>query len=110
MQAQNTNHFDFARKLNFQQVFTKPILDIAAQFWEDERHDAAKICYRSMRVVDDLIDNRKAVAHRISEVEKQKSTAMVNDWVEAINGAMPCDSVQKQLVETITRFQIPLWP
>ncbi len=110
MQAQNTNHFDFARKLNFQQVFTKPILDIAAQFWDDERHDAAKICYRSMRVVDDLIDNRKAVAHRISEVEKQKSTAMVNDWVEAINGAMPCDSVQKQLVETITRFQIPLWP
>ena len=110
MKAQNTNHFDFARKLDSQKILTKPILDIAAQLWEDERYDAAKICYRSMRVVDDLIDSHKAAAFRISEVEKQKFTAMVNDWVDAINGAMPCDSVQKQLVETITRFKIPLWP
>jgi len=108
--AQNANHFDFARKLIFQQVLPNPIMDIAARFWEDERYEAAKICYQSMRVVDDLVDDSKADRHGISEIEKQKLTATINDWVETINNATLRDSVQKQLVETIKRFQIPLWP
>jgi len=110
MKDQNTNQFDFIRKPDYQQLLTNPIMDIAARFWQDERYDAGKICYRSMRVIDDLIDNRKAAAPRIFEDEKQKLVAMVNDWVKAINGRIPCDSVQKQLIETIAGFQIPMWP
>lgn len=110
MKAQNTDHYDVGRKLIFQQVLTNPIMDIAAHLWEDERYEAAKICYQSMRVVDDLVDNSKADRHGISEIEKQKLTATINDWVETIINASRRDSVQKQLVETIKRFQIPLWP
>lgn len=110
MSAQEINHFVFNRNLDFTQILTNPILDIAARFWEGERYDAFKICYRSMRVVDDLIDNRKSTFLKISEVEKRQLTAMVRDWLEAINNATPYDSLQKQLAETRARFQIPLWP
>ncbi len=110
MKAQDTNQFGFDRNLDFKQILTNPILDIAAHFWEDGRYDAFKICYRSMRITDDLVDNRKATTRRISEVEKQQLTAIVKDWVEAVKTAMPYDSFQKQLAETRARFQIPLWP
>ena len=110
MKAQKTNHFGFDQTLDFQKILTNPILDIAAHFWEDERYNAFKICYRSMRGVDDLIDNPKAVFRKISEVEKQQLTIMVHDWLEAIKDATPYDSFQKQLAETRARFQIPLWP
>lgn len=63
-----------------------------------------------MRFIDDLVDDRRASATRISEVEKQQFTATVNDWVGAINDPTPYEPVQKQLVETISRFQIPFWP
>ncbi|MFX0097230.1 MAG: squalene/phytoene synthase family protein [Candidatus Hodarchaeota archaeon] len=110
MKDQNANQFDFVRKPNYQQLLTNPIMDIAARFWEDERYEAGKVCYQSMRVIDDLIDNCKAATPRILEIEKQKLVVTVNDWVKAINSHMPCDFVQKQLIETITRFQIPMWP
>ena len=42
--------------VDFQQILKNPILDIAAHFWEDERYDAFKICYKSMRVVDILLN------------------------------------------------------
>lgn len=69
MKTQNTK-LDFDRNLDFQQILTNPILDIAARFWEDERYEAFKICYRSMRFIDDMVDDRKIVSLRISEVEK----------------------------------------
>ena len=110
MKAQNTNHPGFGQNIDFQQILTNPILDIAARFWEDERYDAFKICYRSMRTVDDLVDNRKAAAHVISEVEKRQFTAVVNDWVKALKEATPRDPLLKQLAETRASFQVPLWP
>ena len=108
--AQNAKHFEFARNLNIQHILTNPIMDIAARVWEDERYDAAKICYRSMRVVDDLIDTIKSGRYGLSEDEIQKLTATVNHWVEGINNSIPQDALQKQLIEIIKRFQIPLWP
>ncbi|MFC1967966.1 squalene/phytoene synthase family protein [Chloroflexota bacterium] len=110
MKAQDINHFAFNQNLDFTQILANPILDIAARFWEDERYDAFKICYRSMRVVDDLVDDRKSTFLKISEVEKLQLTAIVRNWLEAISNATPYDSFQKQLAETRARFQIPLWP
>ncbi len=110
MKVRINNYLDFTRTPDFQQVLTEPNLFIAARFWEDERYDAAKICYQAMRFIDDLIDIRKATAHDITDVEKHQFMAIVNKWVTAVNNARPCDMVQKSLIETITKFQIPLWP
>lgn len=87
-----------------------PILKIASQFWDGERQNAAGICYRSMRVIDDLIDNPKTDMLTLSPLEKQHFTALVNAWVEGIDTNLPCDSQQQELLNVINRFQIPKWP
>jgi phytoene/squalene synthetase len=86
-----------------------PILDIASRFWEDERQNAAQICYRSMRALDDLIDDRKTEVLNLSSFEKRQFTTLVNEWVEGIDTTIPCDSKQEELLNVITRFQIPKW-
>ena len=52
MLIQKSKHLDFVHDLDFEQILTNPILDIAASIWEKERYDAFKICYRSMRVIE----------------------------------------------------------
>jgi phytoene synthase len=110
IREQNTSYFVFDRNIDFQHILTNPILDIAARFWEDERYDAFKICYRYMRFLDDCVDNYKADLREISKVETRQLTAIVHDWLEAMKESTPRDSFQKELAETIARFQIPLWP
>jgi phytoene synthase len=85
-------------------------MDVAARVWEEERYDAAKICYQSMRVIDDLIDNQKAAFGGIQEAERGQLTAVVNDWITAINNGAAEDSPHQDLVDAIRRFRIPVWP
>lgn len=110
MAIQKTKHFDFVQDLDFDQILTNPILDIAASVWEAERYNAFKICYKSMRIIDDLIDNRKAIGGNISETEKRQFEDVINELVRSLNNGQQYNQVQQQLVETIERFDIPLWP
>lgn len=103
------NDFEFVYNLTYQELNTNPILDIAARVWEEERYEAAKVCYRSMRIIDNLVDHRKTEGD-VSEKEKLQIKVDIEDWVEGITQSKPRDSQQKELLETINRFQIPLWP
>jgi phytoene/squalene synthetase len=87
-----------------------PILDIASRFWECERQNAAGICYRSMRAIDDLVDNRKTEMLTLSPLEKHQFTTLVNAWAEGVDTTFPRDLQQQELLNVITRFQIPKWP
>ena len=62
---------DIAKKLDSNQIQNKPILDISAKFWDEERYLASKKLYKPMRLMDDLVDNRKALSE-ISETEKEQ--------------------------------------
>ncbi len=101
---------DFARELDFSQILSNPILDIAARFWDEERYEAFKICYRSMRMIDDLVDNRKATGATISAGECQDYKKIFSDWLGSIRRRLPGDAFQQELVTTIEKFRIPLWP
>ncbi|MFQ6007384.1 MAG: phytoene/squalene synthase family protein [Candidatus Zixiibacteriota bacterium] len=101
---------DFARELDFSEVLTNPILDIAARCWDRERYEAFKICYRSMRIIDDLVDSRKATGITVSARECKDYIKVLSDWLESLKRRLPSDTFQQELVATIEKFRIPLWP
>jgi hypothetical protein len=42
--------------IDFEKIIDHPNILIAANFWDEERYQAARTCYRFMRTLDDLID------------------------------------------------------
>ncbi len=110
MVTNNYTNIDFASEIEFDKILTNPILDIAARFWEKDRYEAFKVCYRSMRVIDDLVDFRKASGEELSESEIVLITKQIQDWLEALKNNSPIDSFQGSLLDTMTEFNIPIWP
>jgi len=106
----SVDEFNFTDEIDFSQILKNPILDIAARFWEDERYDAFRTCYRSMRAIDDLVDGMKSQGGTLSEAEKGHLASRVKDWVQAIEDGQHVDDYQRRLAETMERFRIPLWP
>lgn len=101
---------DFLPDVDFDKILTNPILDIAARFWGEDRYDAFKICYRSMRMIDDLVDNRKSSAEPISKSEMKRMKGIMAEWMEAMRRKDVTDPYRERLIETIERFKIPFWP
>ena len=106
----SADDFNFTEELDFRKVLKNPILDIAARLWEDERYEAFRTCYRSMRAIDDLVDGVKSQGATLSEAEKGYLASRVNEWVQAIEEGQHDDAYQRRLAETMERFRIPLWP
>lgn len=96
--------------LDFHRIIDHPNILIAANFWDDDRYCAAKSCYKFMRAVDDMIDNHKAAHKLIDESEKGKFLTGVNDWLQMVVISDDCNPLKKELIETVNKFRIPLWP
>ena len=62
----------------FENIEKHPNILIAARFWDDRRYQAAKVCYKFMRRIDDYIDDRKARDVEISCLEKEELSKQVN--------------------------------
>ncbi|MGD2034135.1 MAG: squalene/phytoene synthase family protein [Bacteroidales bacterium] len=93
-------------KIDFDTIKDHPNILIAAGFWEEERYGAAKICYRFMRKIDDLIDDRKSIGS-ISVEERTIFISKVNNWINCLNELSSSDPFVDKVRETICRFQIP---
>jgi phytoene/squalene synthetase len=100
----------FTDELDFRQVIKNPILDIAARLWEDERYEAFKTCYHSMRAIDDLVDGVKSQDGTLSEAERGRLASRISEWVRAIEEDQLDDVNRRRLAETLEKFRIPLWP
>ena len=92
------------------QVMTNPILDIAARVWEPERYRAFRVCYRSMRRIDDLVDHRKATGEPLRAAEVTIYRRMLHDWVGVLQRRERAGGFQDELLDTMERFLIPVWP
>jgi phytoene/squalene synthetase len=95
--------------IEFEKVKDHPNILVAAAFWEEERYQAAKTCYRLMREIDDLIDDYKAAHKEIVPAERNGFRASVKNWIGAIHASRNGDPVRLQMVKTFRRFRIPLW-
>lgn len=101
---------DIFNTIDFHKIIDHPNILIAARFWEEERYDAAKTCYRLMRSIDDLIDDYKAEHREIRPEERESFSTEVKNWISMIRENTEKDSFQKELAGCMLKFRIPLWP
>ncbi len=94
--------------IDFKKISDHPNILIAARFWEDDRYNAAKICYKFMRSIDDMIDNHKACNKTLTLAEKQLFTRKVNDWIKCLDKPFSNDPLIKEVTDTVAQFKIPL--
>jgi phytoene/squalene synthetase len=110
MHSQRDKFLEILNSIDFQKIIDHPNILVAANFWDDERYCAAKSCYKFMRAIDDLIDNHKAKNKLIEPSERTEFVANVNDWLKMIMISKECNPMHAELIETINKFRIPVWP
>jgi phytoene synthase len=101
---------DIFNSIDFGKIIDHPNILIAAHFWETERYEAAKTCYKFMRAIDDLIDNYKSDHQTIASEERVYLENDVNTWISTVLNSTQENTKQKELTETVRRFHIPTWP
>jgi len=108
MQKNNFNPQEILSGIQFDQLKKHPNILIAAAFWEKDRYDAAKVCYRFMRKIDDMIDDRKADINVLDDCDKTLFTDQVQDWIECLQGKLVDDPDLEEVVGAISDYNIPL--
>jgi len=106
----NDEYIKIFNSIDFEKVIDHPNILIAAHFWDEERYKAAKTCYKFMREIDDLIDNYKSEHKTIANSEKARFQNEVQTWINTIFTASQNNHIQNELIETINKFKIPIWP
>ena len=110
MNPYRKNFIEVFNSIDFQKIKDHPNILIAANFWDAERYCAAKTCYKFMRAIDDLIDNHKANNREIAADERKEFVADVDKWLKMIIISDDCNPEHVELIHTIEKFRIPLWP
>ncbi len=106
----NEQYLKIFEKIDFNKIIDHPNILIAAAFWEEDRYQAARTCYKYMRAIDDLIDCHKSTHAHIAEGEKKQFQKSVENWIEMARNAGAGIPGQHDLLDTIRKFHIPLWP
>lgn len=109
MNSQREEFLKIFNSIDFNKIIDHPNILIAAHFWEEERYNAAKACYKFLRLIDDLIDNHKAEKKFIAPEERQKFTVNVDQWLNMLAVSGGDDPLHKELLMTIKKFRIPEW-
>ena len=110
MKSNRDIFLDIHNSIDYNKIIDHPNILIAAGFWDAERYCAAKVCYKFMRVIDDMIDDHKSINRKIAPDERKEFTANVNEWLKMVIVSEECNPLQQELIETVKRFRIPLWP
>jgi phytoene/squalene synthetase len=110
MENPSSKKIDFAAGVDFSNILTNPILDIGARLWEKERYEAFRVCYRSMRKIDDLVDHKKAEVSVISNEDTRQMEAMMAGWLDTVRQKDFSDPFNEEFCFYLDKFRIPLWP
>jgi len=110
MSSQREGFLKIFNSIEFNNIKDHPNILIAAKFWEKDRYCAAEILYKFMRRIDDMIDDYKSSHKVIDEPGKKEFIANVNEWRKMIIEAEGCNPLQRDLIYTVEKFKIPIWP
>lgn len=110
MKSLRETYTEIFNSIEFEKIRDHPNILIAANFWEKERYEAAKTCYKFMRAIDDLIDDFKASGKMITLKEKAEFEKEIEKWLRMTFQGDSSNPLQAELTRTIRRFHIPSWP
>jgi phytoene synthase len=110
MNSQSQKFLEIFNSIDFEKIKDHPNILVAANFWENDRFCAAKICYKFMRAIDDMIDDHKAKNKLIDPSERKEFESNVEDWLKMVIVSEECNAMAEELRETISKFRIPVWP
>ncbi|MBP1677840.1 MAG: hypothetical protein H6Q20_2399 [Bacteroidetes bacterium] len=96
--------------IDFEKVIDHPNILIAAHFWDNERYQAARVCYKFMRYIDDFVDNYKSEHLTIQPQEQADFEQHVKTWIDSVLHPGKEEMLFPEITETIRRFHIPAWP
>ena len=103
-------YYKIFESIDFEKIVDHPNILIAANFWEAERFQAARNCYKFMRAIDDLIDNYKTEHVTISPENQNLFETHIYNWIStAIETTSEIPS-HRELIETLQQYRIPFWP
>jgi len=108
MNISEINIKEILESIDFQEIKKNPNILIAARFWDNDRYKAAKVCYKFMRLIDDLVDDRKISSAIISASEKALMIKKVEKLIDDIKHSSAADPFLQEVAETISRFKIPM--
>lgn len=97
-------------RIDFEKIIDHPNILIAAAFWEEDRYQAARICYKFLREIDDLIDCHKSLHSVIRDEDRRKFTESVETWIHMVRNQDALDEKHMELIDTVRKFHIPAWP
>ena len=103
-------YYQIFDSIDFEKIVDHPNILIAAHFWDKERYQAAKNCYKFMRAIDDLIDDYKTEHVTIAPENQAQFEADVYNWINTVAETSQHNPLQTELIETVERFCIPFWP
>ena len=83
----------------------KSILETAATFWEADRQEAFRTIYKAMRVVDDIVDDRKKEGSPIGEEERTQLQEKIQSLLEPADP--PRREAPNALIAVRERFGLP---
>lgn len=109
MDFNRTEILEIFNSIDFNQIQKHPNILIAANFWEEDRFRAAKICYKYMRAIDDMIDDFKANNPSISPEKSTEFRNNIENWLESIAQSDENKDTQNELFDLVNVFKIPLW-
>ncbi len=108
--TKNVLYLNIFNSIDFEKIVDHPNILIAANFWDAERYQAARNCYKFMRAIDDLIDNYKTEHVTISAENQSEFEVHVSDWINTVIETKREIPSHRELIETVQRFCIPFWP
>jgi phytoene/squalene synthetase len=110
MNNQTASYLETFNAIDFEKIIDHPNILIAANFWEADRYKAAKVCYKVMRHIDDLVDNYKTEHPVITEAEQKQLTLEVENWLTLLKKGSKEAVPDQELLDTFETFKIPIWP
>ncbi len=110
MKDNRDNLIDFAGGMAFEDILSNPILDIAARFWDEERYEAFRVCYRSMRRIDDLVDETKEAGAAVTPEESARLKETISRWIDSVKKGRGEGEFDLKFKDIAARYRIPFWP